>query len=72
MRRRRRTLLAEEQWPGQVGGCDHRCSLVRYTELGCHGYFPRCGTIGPVHPGSEAARRALLILGASEGGRRYR
>jgi hypothetical protein len=56
-----------------VGGrrCNHRSLAVVFTELGCHARCLRCGNIGPERPSSKAARQALLVLGAYEGGGYY-
>ena len=63
----------EKTGPGaRTRRCDHRLLAMVFTELGCHARCRICGTIGPEQPSSEAARQALLILGARRGGGYYR
>jgi hypothetical protein len=59
---------AWEEFTGRPVVAD-RCShngflLVEPVEGGCEACCALCGTVGPVRYTSEAARKALLVLGA--------
>jgi hypothetical protein len=54
------------EWYGNPW-CTHEYPiLVTDTEAGYYGRCLRCLTIGPERPFKEAARHALLVLGARE------
>ncbi len=51
--------------PARGGGCDHRGARAAVvTKLGHHARCPDCGALGPGRSSREAARQALLVLGA--------
>ena len=51
--------------PAKVERCAHNgFLLVEPVEGGCEARCALCGTVGPVRYTSEAARKALLVLGA--------
>jgi uncharacterized Zn finger protein len=52
-------------------GCDHRGPTVRVVDEETGRYAarcPACGTAGPVRSTPEAARKALLVMGARDRG----
>ncbi len=61
----RNTRRRRKSGPAQGDGCDHRGARAAVaTELGHHARCPDCGALGPGRPSREAARQALLVLGA--------
>ena len=46
--------------------CHHLGSTLVVSQLGYHARCSECGTLGPGRPNTEAARKALLVLGARD------
>ena len=55
--------------PAEVERCAHNgFLLVEQMDGGCAVRCVLCGTVGPVRSSAEAARKALLVLGARRRG----
>lgn len=51
---------------GKRSGCSHFATTLIPSELGYHARCRHCESLGPGRPNPEAARKALLVLGARE------